>query len=114
MGEKVRGGIKMLVKDENGKDLYIFTPTQYRTVKANQAYPHLVLHHSEPVYSTPHQCEYCGSIILGGAINCRNCGAPVPLRGRMKFIEMLNGIQVKVVSEEEYKRLEEEQDGTER
>lgn len=103
----------MLVKDDNGKDLYIFTSAQYRTIKMNQAYPHLVLHNTEPVYSRPHQCEYCGSIIPDGAINCRNCGAPVPFQGRMKFIEMLNGVPVKVVSEEEYKRLEEELDGTE-
>ena len=91
----------MLTKDENGNPIHVFTPDQYRVIKAQQI-PNVLSTDSILDNSAPTNCEYCGSMLPTGTYKCPNCGAPISRRKRIKMVELLDGIPIQIVREEDY------------
>lgn len=102
----------MLIYDANGNQRYVFTAAQLKLIK-ECGYGRISrsLSFDLPKKMT---CPYCDTTFysIRDTNKCPNCGAPM----REKQVEMqymYDGIPVQIVSEEDYKILEAERNGTE-
>ena len=88
----------MLTYDEQGNQIYVFTPRQLHDILSKTAGPVGTVDLPKKI-----RCDYCGTVYYSifKDNRCPRCGAPLQEK-HIELIYMYDGVPAKVVTESEY------------